>query len=630
MTTRVYQYGLLAPTSSAELVREQMRAGHRYYNDLIAIERGQRAAVRLLIEGHAGLKWLIWAAEHWEKEVEVAGRRIKAARAETRSRSETTAMREVFAVAKRELRAARQTLAFGRALVRSSSDMTAIYDRAAELKKSARKYCGAYWGTYLLAEAASEEAAKDTPLYEGTEPNDPKFRRWDGSGHVSVQLQGGMDVAEALSGEDTRLQLIDVTTGTPRRGRRFYTLRMRVSSDEHKAPVWAEWPMVMHRPMPEGARIKVATATCRRDGYRDRWTVEITVSMADPKPRFGKAIGVDIGWRAIGDGVRVAYWYDQDGKEGEVKIDATMLSSLTKAASLRAIRDRSFNETRGDFDRPASETKPARGAHGLVGWLQGRELPEWLRAATVRRGKDLPTSAQATAYIAQWRSQSKLAGLVRRWKDNRMSGDEAIFEALVAWAKQDYHLWQWETEQRHQSLERRKHFYRNFAARIASEYATVVVEDFNLSRMAKRPSIDADPHNEAANATRHLVAPSKLRDALENAVRARGGQWVEVPAEYTTIKHHESGAAAIGDPSKSVTLAYADGHVEDQDRNAAISILGRASGRRAVQPPGPARSPEDSEKKGEQREGRWAKAKREKREKKEREAARNLPAEPAE
>lgn len=41
---KVYQFGLMDPVQNASIVVEQMRAAHRYRNDLIAIERGRRAA----------------------------------------------------------------------------------------------------------------------------------------------------------------------------------------------------------------------------------------------------------------------------------------------------------------------------------------------------------------------------------------------------------------------------------------------------------------------------------------------------------------------------------------------------------------------------------------------------------
>lgn len=48
LTTRVMQYGCLAPIVGADIVAEQMRAGAAYYNDLIALERERRNAYRNL------------------------------------------------------------------------------------------------------------------------------------------------------------------------------------------------------------------------------------------------------------------------------------------------------------------------------------------------------------------------------------------------------------------------------------------------------------------------------------------------------------------------------------------------------------------------------------------------------
>jgi hypothetical protein len=41
---------------------------------------------------------------------------------------------------------------------------------------------------------------------------------------------------------------------------------MRLGSDEHKKPIWATFPAVIHRPLPPDARIMSATITRRRLG----------------------------------------------------------------------------------------------------------------------------------------------------------------------------------------------------------------------------------------------------------------------------------------------------------------------------------------------------------------------------
>jgi len=54
------------------------------------------------------------------------------------------------------------------------------------------------WGSYLLVEAAVDSAKQH--------PEEPRFRRWDGTGRVGVQLQGGLSVDDVLAGIDTRLR----------------------------------------------------------------------------------------------------------------------------------------------------------------------------------------------------------------------------------------------------------------------------------------------------------------------------------------------------------------------------------------------------------------------------------------
>ena len=46
MSRRVYQFGLRPPTVNEAIVRAQLRHAHEYRNELVAIERGRRAALR--------------------------------------------------------------------------------------------------------------------------------------------------------------------------------------------------------------------------------------------------------------------------------------------------------------------------------------------------------------------------------------------------------------------------------------------------------------------------------------------------------------------------------------------------------------------------------------------------------
>ncbi len=569
----VYRYGLLAPTVNGDIVREQMRLAHRYRNTLTEIERGRRAAIRASDAQHGDIGVLEHAAREARARAADAARIVKANKAAHRTTKIPREMRDALdaaRVAQRDsvaaLREARRTIAGDHA---TQVDRDEINDRAAELIRSARAHCGVYWGTYLLVEDEAKASGKQ-PLYDGADPSDPRFVRWSGEGTVGVQLQGGMS-ADAL-GSDTRLQIVaraDRKTG--RRAGQARTLRLRVQSDG-RDPVWAEWPMVMHRPLPDGAVIKRATVHVRRIGPREEWSVTITISTTRERvaaQRCG-AVALDLGWRVTPDGIRVGSWRGEDSATGEILIDARSVSGLELPEKLRSTRDDNFNVARS----------------ALVQWLAHTEVPEWLR--------------DATETLVQWRSAGRLAALARRWRTNRFDGDGEAYEALERWRYRDHHLWEWETSQRTGALRRRREIYRTAAASLASRYDLIVLEKFDLRKMARRPAPDAPRENEGARSNRQMVAPSELRAALVNAFR---GDVVELDGAYTTVTCHACGAVERFDAGQHVWHACRScGAVWDQDANAAINLIERW---RDGGSPGPARKAELPEK-----EGRWDRAKR--------------------
>lgn len=609
MTTLVYRYGLRAPTDNAELVGEQMRAAHRYRNTLVEIERGRRAAQRDLLLRHGDVAAMEEAARAAVEVVVSATRMIKAHKAAGR----TSKVPDDLRAALQEARAARATataaLFEARRSTREDPDVAieraAIDERAADLRRSTRAHCGAFWGTYLIIED-EDQAMRKMPLFKGREPNDPRFKFWRHEGAVSAQIQGGMFEDELL--DDTRLRICpnpaaDVKK-TGRRAGHQRMLHLRVGSDERRGPIWASWPMTMHRPLPPGCQIKRATVHRRRIGPRDEWYVTLTLELlADTAPRACRAgaVALDVGWRVLPDGrIRVARWLGQDGASGEVTLDDAqqekpLADSLRKPEQLRAIRDRNFNEARGVF-------------------------AAWLASQSSQSSQSSPPPAwllEATTTMLQWRSPARLAAVAVRWRAARWNGDEAGFAVLEAWRVQDKHLWLWETSQRTSSLRRRRIHYQRIAAKLAARYDCIVLEKFDKRAIAKRPDVldtNASP-NETARSNRQLVATSELESAFKNAFR---GAVVEVSAVDTTRTCNVCGVVEAFDAAANISNTCGTCHATwDQDDNAAANILQRhlnptpsSGGGGRERPgdggsPGGARSEQPAEK-----ESRWKKARR--------------------
>ena len=646
MATLVYRYGLLAPTLEADEVAAQMRAAHRYRNTLVEIERGRRTAIRTAEQDDPALTGVQAAAEYIDAELEQLARAAKARRADGRTRKLANEAREALREQRARAKQIRMAIRLYRAFVvipGLQTERDRINTLAADLRRNARQHRP--WGlrhklvhgTYSLVESADEASRGKLPLYE-----DPQFRRWGDEGSVGVQIQGGLWAAALLACGDTRAQVSlggsappcnvgrgthkacvpgecrKPSTGTPtvsgrcgRGAREAAVLRLRVGSTDDRAPVWAEWPMRLDRPLPAGATVMQIAVHLRRTGPRDEWWATLTLRLPERERRRGDqiAVAVDVGWRALPDGsMRVAYWRGEDGRHDQLLLSAHQIAGLTKADGLRRQRDLNL-----ELMRP---------------WLRGRlrelgELPEWLLRMTVRRSERLPSSAQAIAHVEQWRSHARFAALWRRWAESRVVGDETAFAGLSWWRQRDLHLWDYEANQRRGAERQRLDHYRCFAKRLAADYGVCVLENFDKrqTRLTKRTEDGAETEDVALHHAQNLAAPSILCGALKNAFR-RKGEVSEEPAAGTTLQCAADGCDGeiVGDAADDIVQRCSRGHVFDQDDNACRNLLARNRERaRDVEGAGGARGATTAESEGRRAMSRRKSAERASRQ----EAARN-------
>ena len=370
-----------------------------------------------------------------------------------------------------------------------------------------------------------------------------RFHRWDWSGAVTVRFQYGLPV-ESVFGQDTRLQIDPIDTlawTSPQRAvrRRLSrsTVRIRIGT-ERRSPVWLELPVILHRPMPEAGVIRSASVMRDRLGGHDRWRLLVTVESPEPEARSGPAAAIDLGWRITPRGLRVAYWEDEQGRHGELRLNRELLWEFSKLRELQSAEDRLFHEVR----------------QVLAKWAEGRNLPEWL---------DL-------SRILQWRGYGRLLRVHRTWSTQRFEDDGPGFAAIEAWRRQHLPLASWEDHLRDQVLRRRREVYRRFAARLLQEHGTVYLEDFDLRALARRAGREKEGGSYTGPA-RVIAAPSVLRRVIEE----KGG-CVRVEPGFTTQQCSWCGLLERWDASVSISHCCAGcGRWFDQDRNAARNILHR-------------------------------------------------------
>lgn len=618
--TVVYRYGLAAPHEGSEVVRDQMRRAREYRRFLVFVERGRRDAARRALAELAPEVGLAEAAVVGSTvAVQWMVNEISQTRKAARKRAESAAMRLAVGKARAALRDQKATLFALRAKYsaqcaecrkaksevvpcphatpeahRLRARLDAVDARATSLISDARKnWCGLYWANYLLVERAMQ-ASRGAPLYErdGVTPHDPENPH-SLSDAVAVQVQSTrpLTIAGAEAGADTRLrvkpppwpeawlagQSLDPAAptrpsartpgqrpdgspapatrpdGTPARWVRDRAcregeLRMRVGPDGE----WAAWRLDQHRPAPPKGQVKWATVVRRQRGPHAEWSLCLTVEAeaAPPPTLTGRVVAVDVGWRTIGDELRVAAWRDSDGGSGELRLSAMDLRAIGCADEVRSLRD------------GALESAKLR-LHRWLSVASEKDCPAWLR--------------EEAAHVRQWRSPARLVRLLHRWGvsggPQTMVGQIA-YDDLVAWADGDRHRWAEQESRRAWALRRRRERYRVFAAALADRYDTVVLERFDLRKVAERKLVGQDAaENEVARSNRQRACVSELREAVENACRSRGRAAVAVDATDSTRTCPSCGMVADRGQDERVVLRCECGHEWDQDRDGAALIL---------------------------------------------------------
>jgi hypothetical protein len=543
LPTRIYTYDALPPTENADLFWQHLRAAHAYTNKLIEIEQRRRAIVEALMQSHGEVARLAPRIEALSKEREELFAAVSARRKEARKRiqpepAERDRIKELTAQLKTawaELKSAR-----AEARVALAEPIAKAWEEANAAVRAARANSGVHWGTYLLVERAVDQAKKS--------PREIKFRRWSGGGRVGVQVQKSKPAG-------TQVQIdpvpADAWTSRPKRRASYVTtnVRLRLGTDDNRQPIWATLPVVVHRPLPSDAMMKWAWIRVR-PGWTPQYQLQISLEshtfVPPAKPVSRKMVALDIGWRLRPErSLRVGYVADEEGDHDEIALPAQIASHLTHAEELQSRRDQSFNAACAE----------------LMAWVADREVPGWL-------GDEL-------ANVGQWRSTARLGRIVLRWRNERFKGDADMFERLWQWrGRNEVHLREWQLCEHAKALRARKDFYRRTAAELARRYGTLVIEDFDLREVARRPATAASGQPQASRHQRRHAAPGDLRQAMVAAFLSRGGSVIKVSGHETTQKCHRCGHGAKWDALRNVEhTCEGCGETWDQDQNAAFNIL---------------------------------------------------------
>lgn len=556
--SRMYAYACLPPIENSDLVDEQLRLANSYRNNLVENERRRREQIQQARrERFPQLADLETALAAIDEEIAAARTAMKAASAQARRRVKPAEQIAALADLRGRQKTLREQYRAAREAANTDADLLAAWDAigtaANDEVRRLRAACRLAWGTYLVVEASVP--------HQG---DAPRFQRFDGTGRIAVQLQATQPLTTdgIYQDRDQRLQLTalpdrtdairEITGGQDlnhplrdRWGKSDVALRLRIGTNENRRAIWATFPIVMHRPLPPGAAVKWVYLIRRKRATAFVWQAVFVLSRdawpaKQPKEAQGAA-GMDVGWRKVEQGLRVATWTSDDGQKGAIVIPEERLELWREVERIQSDRDIHFN---------AAKMR-------LATFLGGNApLPEWMRAEA--------------ATLTHWRSPRRLAGYVLRWRDDRQLGDEAAFAALNGWRKRDKMAYQHQERLSLRNQRWRDQFYREALRDQGAGHRILYVEKLRVSDMRRVQQAEEDPNGVIVR-YRNIAAIGRL---LALAVEHFESNAVKVDAALTTITHAGCGHVNRGIDKRPqwLTCEWCD-VAFDQDENAAANLL---------------------------------------------------------
>lgn len=327
---KAFKFGMLAPVSGFDQAAlDVLYLRNKLWNALVEQERGHRERYRALLTGsNDELSSIQSRLDEIERERSDLVARKKKVRAKVRSKnvdtSEIDAAIDVLIAERDELRGKAKAL---RAEVKEKiKPLIANLDRERyETIKQLTKESGLWWCNYETV-----VAAYDVARVKAMKANaELRFRSFDGTGKFAVRQSGGFPLSDLTAGKLSfaRLEALPdddfahlSERGKRSRARHHLTLTILTYKDESGKLRRHEvtWPIILHRPLPDGM-IKFIHVQRKRVGKDFQWTCSITMEVDEIKKTLidhpsRTACGIDLGYRLVKDGLRVATLADTEGK----------------------------------------------------------------------------------------------------------------------------------------------------------------------------------------------------------------------------------------------------------------------------------------------------------------------------
>ena len=401
---------------------------------------------------------------------------------------------------------------------------------------------GLWWGNYN-AVLASYDMARQRAVKTGAEL---RFRRYDGEGRLTVQIQGGMTPDQLLSGDRSEVRVVRQRPAPNGKPSRWSTLVITAFARGREMRRTVSIPVMIHRAFPSGAVIKAVALIRHRlapGKFEFRVVFQVVFPKQDAQPVGRGVAGVDFGWRQLNSGLRIAVLADDSGLIEKVVMPGDIVRRLELVGEIQS-----------DIDLEVDEH-----------W-RSLLATDW-SAAPVEMADELKAMKAARRPHPR-----HMARLVKVWPENwEFERRTALAEFLKRDWKERLRL----ARTRGSALRARQDWQRKTVAGWLRRYHRIVVDgvDMRSGLRIERQDGTPTPLNTAARHNARIAAVGELRAWIIDAGTRAGVEVVQHKGKSTWTCH------ICGTPHKPENAANifhrcgSCGTLWDQDENAARNLL---------------------------------------------------------
>jgi len=571
---RCYKFGLLHPTSGVdEDAVAILKAKNQFWNQLVESSRHFREKYQqIILASSQELQDLDAQRQALEAQRQTYLDERSQLRQKNRNKSSdaplnekikavTDQLKQFYARIKELKKSAKET---------SKADIICLQKEEYEARKKLRQESQLWWPHYEAVLDHFEVALKRARK-EGAEL---RFKSFDGSGTFCVRRSGGVLLEELMSGQLKSMKIlpngIDYSHLSEKSQRHKARHSLTIAYDSYKVEKKIhykviEWPIILSRPIPDNAVIKLIQVSRKRVGERFEWSCSITLDLPDETPKAmvdhasTAGCGIDLGFRLVKEGLRVATLVDTRGKAEHIVLSTQWLNAMDYVEILQG--DLSNRDT--EYWHQIYQCLQKTNLDALEDEVKDRIKDRVNHLLKIGKDKLPLRSMRSIKFFLEKNDCSQSQELM------------SVLDLLKRWLSSRFKLARQIANMRQRLLLQRKHLYQNVAIDIARNYSLVRMEDLDLKSLTQvklKTGEDNELHKQAKK-NRTRAALYELISSIKHACTKNNTLLEAMPAAYSSSTCSACGAANIGVTEEIHVTCEKCGILHDQDENAAKNFL---------------------------------------------------------